>query len=230
MTGSTCSSGTPSAREHPLAVVAARRGFDDLGGAGRLEAGQEQRGLHLPAGDRQLARGGRPAARPAPRAAARCPSARPSTCAPRARSGADHPPHGAAGQRGVAGEDGEERPAGERARPACAAWCREFAQSRTRSGSPSASTPRPAIRTGSGGSPVRSTPSAPSAARVRGHVVPVGEAPHHAGPVGERREQQRPVRDPLVAGEAESCPAAAPARRGSARDATVTPAPDRDAW
>ena len=189
--------------EHPLGVVAARRGLDDLGLAVGLQAGEDERGLHLTARDRR-ARGGRRAA-----TAANGERRELAVVAPVERRA--HRPqrivdaaHRPLRQRLVAGEHREERAAGDepaehahrRARvPAVEDRARARAARRRRAATTDAvrSSPRrtftPELLEGASRCCRRRR-------RRRGRDV--------AATVGERGEQQRAVRDPLAAGQAQA--------------------------
>ena len=103
----------PDGGQEPFGVVTGQGRLGHLGGAGGLEAGQQQRRLHLGAGHRPV-RGACPGRSP-PRidSGVSGPPSRPSMRAPMTPQRVDHPAHGPAGDRRVAGQHGVERPAGQ---------------------------------------------------------------------------------------------------------------------
>ena len=139
----------------------------------------------------------------------------------------DDPAHGPLHEALVTGEHREERPAGEQPGRRCASWCRSCrsrARARVR---PVRRRPRPSTVIAEPAA-VMSTPrSRSSEARPRDVVAP-GQADRARAPGGHRREQQRAVRDPLVAGDAQPSPQRRRSRRSRARSGmltTATPAP-----
>ena len=151
------------------------------------------------------------------RAARASPSSRPSTCAPIARSGSTTGAIGRCAQRRVAGEHVEERAAREhagehahrRARVAAVEHVVRLAPARRR---------RAPTRPCAAVARATFTPSCVErGARRAATSSPVGEVRDRAAAVGERGEQQRAVRDRLVAGHADACRAAGARRRTRAR-------------
>ncbi len=136
----------PGGGEHPLAVVAARQRLDDAGLALGEQAGEEQAGLDLGAGDRHLV--GDPVQRRALRSSAaagapRGSSGRAPICAQRLGDAVDRP----AADRVVAVERPARRPPARRASPAAAAaGCRRCRRRSPPTPAPRRPTPRTADR------------------------------------------------------------------------------------
>ena len=189
--------------EHALGVVAARRRLGDLGDAVGLQAGEHQRGLHLRAGDRELVRGAPRARRPGPRAARACRRRGRRPCAPIARSGSTTRRHRPCTQRLASPVSTlrNGRPASSplssadrRARVAAVDDAVGLARARRRRGRRRRACAR---RRSSHGDAERVERARGCARRRRRRARPVSARLA----VGERGEQQRAVRDALVAGD-----------------------------
>ena len=213
--------------EHQLGVVAGRPRLDHGRAPVAEEPGEQHRGLHLRARHRQARSRSRAPPRPGARPAGGRPaSRRRRPCGAAARRSA--PSAGATGTRRRRARTGPPARRGSPARAASASPA--LPQS---IGSSGARSPRrPAPRTTSVDSP-SSTTSTPRARdggerRLRvGRAAPALDA-HVA--VAERPDEQRPVRDRLVAGHADVArerrlPAATFTRPGCARRRPSTPAP-----
>ena len=193
------SSVTPERAEHPLGVVAARRRLHDLGGAVGLEAREDERRLHLAARGRELvADAAQPAAahrdRCEPAAVAPVDRARPWPRADRARvasaaSTATRRRPAPRGSRGPATQPGEH--AHRRARVRAVEHRRRLAQA----GEPVAAHRERVVDL------AHADAEGVEAGGGRGDVGAVGQAADRGPTVGDGREQQRPVRDPLAAGQ-----------------------------
>ena len=206
---STRSTATPSAPQHPLGVVPARCGLHDLGAPVGLQPGEQHRRLHL-------------AAAP-PASSWRGPSSAP----PRIDSGASVPP--------VAPVDGARPGCAAARRPVAIGRARSDASpvSTVRNGRPAtrpaehahASCPSsrsrrlPRVRAGrrrrcprptqslAAGAACTAHAELPRAPRtVRATSSPGARPTQPRLAVGERGEQQRPVRDALVAGHPQPAP------------------------
>ena len=186
----------PEGGQEPFGVVTAGGRLGDLGGAGGLQAGDEQGRLHLGAGHRQIESGAGQVAAP-DRQRDEHPALPAVDAGAHGPQRLDHPGHGTAGQGRVAVEDAVERPAGQQPgqeagrRPRVAAVDDGFGLAQA----VESRAPHAGHAVG-GGADLHAQGGDGGAGAA--DVVAVGQAADAGCPVGHGREQQGPVRDRLV--------------------------------
>ena len=186
-------------------------GSIDRGLAGRVQPGQQHRRLHLRRRHRQRVgdRHRRRRADHAPAAAARRRARR--SARPSRASGSATRAHRPAAQRGVAGEERGEADASRRAPISSRAPVPELPRSSTSSGSAKPPTPTPSTRQTPSSPRSTPAPSARIAAAVRSTSSPSSRPAIARAADRQRAQDQRAVRDRLVARHAAAC------RRAGAR-------------
>ena len=193
-------------REHALGVVAARVGLGDLGDAGGLQP-REQRARSSPARSPTASTCAHPASSPPSTVSggeravvAAVDPARPS------RAGARRCGASVGVRRRFVTRQHRAGTADRRARPVSMRMLvPEFPQSTTSAGSVIASRPRPSMVTAGAGDGDRHAQLREHAPRAV-DVVAAGQAGRAGAAVGHRREEQRTVRDALVAGDPQPAP------------------------